>query len=296
MGQKLQFPLLSNNETTYYIYHIPGKKIGVTSDLGNRLTIQQGYTVGEYEILEKSTDISYVSTRELELQLLYGYKIDRQSYENLIKTKTMKLNNMEINTTEQTTTFPCPVNKLKGQLLDCMNDTIDYRYGKVQITTSIIEWIMANVKPSMYNPNRSFIYNKALHESIISSKTTSANPKKQKSKDIFNKIREWATERHIYDSGDTKTQYIKLLEESGELARAILKDDEVEFIDAIGDMVVVLTNLAALKGIKIEDCIESAYNVIHSRKGKMVNGTFVKETSSPSLQIPAINYHIKSTL
>ena len=77
---------------------------------------------------------------------------------------------------------------------------------------------------------------------------------------------------------DTKTQYIKLLEESGELARAILKNDKPEFIDAIGDMVVVLTNLAALEGLKIEDCVTSAYSVIASRKGKMINGTFVKET------------------
>jgi NTP pyrophosphatase (non-canonical NTP hydrolase) len=69
-----------------------------------------------------------------------------------------------------------------------------------------------------------------------------------------------------------------LQEEAGELSRAILKNDKVEFVDAIGDMVVVLTNLAALEGHKIEDCIASAYNVIASRKGKMENGTFVKET------------------
>ena len=38
------------------------------------------------------------------------------------------------------------------------------------------------------------------------------------------------------------------MEEAGELGRAILKDDESEFVDAIGDMVVVLTNLAHLGG------------------------------------------------
>ena len=68
----------------------------------------------------------------------------------------------------------------------------------------------------------------------------------------------------------------KLMEESGELARAVLKDDKREFIDAIGDMVVVLTNLAYLGGTNIEHCIDSAYDVIRKRKGKMVNGTFVK--------------------
>lgn len=94
----------------------------------------------------------------------------------------------------------------------------------------------------------------------------------------FQSIRDWAQERGIYEKGDAKTQYIKLQEEAGELAKAILKNDEEEFIDAIGDCVVVLTNLAALKGFKIEDCINSAYDVIAKRRGKMIDGTFVKES------------------
>ena len=66
------------------------------------------------------------------------------------------------------------------------------------------------------------------------------------------------------------------MEEAGELAQAILKEDINEIEDAIGDIVVVLTNLAHLQAMKIEDCIESAYNEIKNRKGKMQNGTFVK--------------------
>ncbi len=72
----------------------------------------------------------------------------------------------------------------------------------------------------------------------------------------------WAEERGIYDKGDAKTQYVKLAEEFGELAKALLKDDQPEVIDAIGDIVVVLTNLAKLGDLNIEDCIQSAYNVI----------------------------------
>jgi NTP pyrophosphatase (non-canonical NTP hydrolase) len=93
---------------------------------------------------------------------------------------------------------------------------------------------------------------------------------------IFDDIRNWAYDKGIYAKGDPKTQLVKLVEEQGELAKALLKNDEAEFIDAIGDCVVVLTNLAYLKGYKIEDCIESAYNVIKSRQGKMVDGNFVK--------------------
>jgi len=93
----------------------------------------------------------------------------------------------------------------------------------------------------------------------------------------FTRIREWASERGIYAGGDVKTQYIKLMEEAGELGRAILKEDDHEFKDAIGDMVVVLVNLAHLGNTTIEDCITGAWQEIKNRKGSMQNGTFVKE-------------------
>ena len=93
----------------------------------------------------------------------------------------------------------------------------------------------------------------------------------------FEPIREWANARGIYDKGDHKTQFIKLVEEIGELSISILKDNDDEFKDAIGDCVVVLTNLAKQKGFNIEECINGAYSVIANRKGKMINGTFVKE-------------------
>ena len=94
---------------------------------------------------------------------------------------------------------------------------------------------------------------------------------------MFELIRQWADERGIYDKGDTKTQLIKLQEEMGELAKATLEKDHDEVVDAIGDMVVVLTNLAHLNNVHIETCIAEAYNVISKRKGKMINGTFVKD-------------------
>ena len=110
------------------------------------------------------------------------------------------------------------------------------------------------------------------------SKIYGSKIKKNKKENIYDLIRTWATEKGIYAKGDSKTQYLKLMEEAGELAEALLKNDETEVIDAIGDMVVVLTNLAELEGYRIEDCIQSAYDVIKSRQGKMINGTFVKET------------------
>ena len=117
-----------------------------------------------------------------------------------------------------------------------------------------------------------FIYNQSLvnaYEFVIENKEL-------ENKNNFDNIREWAKERGIFDKGDSKTQYVKLQEEAGELAKALLKNDRPEIIDAIGDIVVVLTNLAHLEGLKIEDCIQTAYSVISKRQGKMVNGTFVK--------------------
>jgi len=92
----------------------------------------------------------------------------------------------------------------------------------------------------------------------------------------FELIRKWAEERGIYEKGDTKTQYIKLMEEAGELSKAILDRDKADIVDAIGDCVVVLTSLAHLAETTIEHCIDSAYAEISNRSGRMINGTFVK--------------------
>ena len=257
----------------YYLYHIPGKKIGVTRNLNKRVTLQQGYATDEYEVLDQSDDIDYISNREIELQKSYGYKKDRKLYKQLF-------NKMKINATEQTSTFPCPVNKLKGRLRDNIGLTWQTEFGQFEITKQSIPWIMSNVKTSMYNDNRSYIYNKAFYEAFINPKH---NPKEKcitnnADCERFELIRDWADSRGIYNEGNTHTQYVKLMEEAGELAQALLKKDVYEIKDAIGDMVVVLTNLAALEGMQIENCIDAAYNEIANRKGKMINGTFVKQT------------------
>ena len=251
----------------YYLYHIPGKKIGVTRDLNTRVTLMQGYKEGEYEVLEQSDDIEFISDREIELQKSYGYKVDRKLYKNLFK-------NMNINATEQTSTFPCPANKLKGHLMDNIGLSWKTLHGKFEINSTTIPWIVHNAKTSMYNNERCYIYNKAYHEAFIAEPAVEVTDAT-----VFDSIRDWADKRGIYDSGDTKTQFVKLMEEIGELGQAILKDDEAEFIDAIGDSVVVLTNLAKLGGHDIERCIESAYGEISARSGSMVNGTFVKDAN-----------------
>ena len=275
---------------TYAIYHIPGVKIGVTNNIKSRVEEQQGYEPGEYEILEMSDDIDYISKRELYLQERYGYRVDRQLYKELFNNNFIELNNMNINVTEMTTTFPCPVNKLKGQLMDNLGMTWETEAGSVVITKASIQWIMNNVKPSQYTSDRCYVYNKAFaryfdNNNYLDKRVIEAMQDKDTcdtvcddcGDNIFDCIRLWAKDKGLYEEGDPKTQYIKLMEEAGDVGRAILKEDTAEIIDGIGDMVVVLTNLAELNGVSIEDCIQEAYNVIAKRTGKMINGTFVKD-------------------
>jgi len=312
---------------TYYLYHVLGKKIGVTCNLKHRVEEQQGYKEGEYEVILQTDDISLVSDAEITLQKAYGYRVDRQLYKDLYKNNFKELNNMNINITEQTTTFPCPANKLKGRLMDNIGMTWDTEHGTFKITNESVRWIMLNIKTSMFNDQRSYVYNKAfsrfydnhnaydilggnladVHMSNgvdqYDGKTRSGgiendnrvpeccdekNPctcepqfSRRVNKHIqpsqFDLIRDWADERGLYENGDPKTQALKLVEEVGETCRAILKEDHDEVVDGIGDCVVVLTNLAELVGVPIEVCIEQAYNEIKNRKGKMANGTYVKD-------------------
>ena len=121
---------------TYYLYHIPSKKIGVTRNLNKRVTQQQGYKPGEYEVLESSTDINYISKKEIELQKSFGYRKDTKLYKNLFK--------MKINVTEQTTTFPVHLTALKEALNNEPNLTWTTEFGKIALCPKLINWITIN--------------------------------------------------------------------------------------------------------------------------------------------------------
>jgi NTP pyrophosphatase (non-canonical NTP hydrolase) len=147
--------------------------------------------------------------------------------------------------------------------------------------------------------------------------------KEEKLKDLIEKVEAWAEERNLIKHENASRQYLKFLEETGELARAILKNDVLEIIDSFGDSFVTIIILAKQLDIKLDttlykidlyetlnlyefvnlaspytvaeefidvinlvaqshgydlvDCLEVAYNVISKRKGKTINGTFIKE-------------------
>jgi len=94
---------------------------------------------------------------------------------------------------------------------------------------------------------------------------------------IFEKTRKWAETRNLYKYGDIKTQFMKLIEEVAELSDAIIKNDKEELKNAIGDCVVVITNMAAMEGYNVEDIVNEVTEEIGKRKGHMINNTFVKD-------------------
>lgn len=91
------------------------------------------------------------------------------------------------------------------------------------------------------------------------------------------RIKKWIKDRNLHTQ-DPRIQMCKVMEELGETARAIIKGDKAEIADGIGDTYVTLVCLAEQNGLDIDDCIDSAYNEIKDRKGKLINGVFVKES------------------
>lgn len=91
------------------------------------------------------------------------------------------------------------------------------------------------------------------------------------------KVEQWVIDRNLHTQ-DAKVEMCKTMEELGELARAINKGDKEKQMDGIGDTVVTLICIAEQLGLKFNDCLDYAYNEIKDRKGKLINGTFVKES------------------
>ena len=91
------------------------------------------------------------------------------------------------------------------------------------------------------------------------------------------KVLEWAEPKGLLNPQIAPQQFMKLVEEVGELSNAMLNRNEAEQIDALGDIQVVLIILAEQLGFDLDTCLECAYDEIKNRKGKTINGTFIKE-------------------
>ena len=253
----------------YKIYHIPGKKIGCTTNVQKRVIEEQGYKPGEYEILFETDDIKEASDAERTLQQDLGYKVDLKPYKELFKSNYMKTHS----SSEATTTFKIPLNDIDASFLTDL--VLETTRGTFKLDAQDkIDWVLSNIHASQFGPATCYIYNKAMAEAGPFEKLEN---KQTINKEVFDNIRNWGFQKGILQGGDTKTQLIKLYEEAGELSEAVLKNNKNDIIDAVGDIIIVLTNFAELQGVCIEDCIQSAYNEVSNRTGRMINGTFVKD-------------------
>ena len=96
--------------------------------------------------------------------------------------------------------------------------------------------------------------------------------------ELISKVEQWACDRQIIPNSNPQSQLMKTVSELGELADATLKNDRAGIIDGIGDVIVTLVIYAALQGVKLEDCLASAYGEIKDRRGHLTpEGVFCKE-------------------
>ena len=97
-------------------------------------------------------------------------------------------------------------------------------------------------------------------------------------RDIEQNVINWAAERGIYEHSTIQAQVLKAVSEMGELADSTIKNDRDAFIDAVGDVMVCLTNAAFMHGTDLTECFSRAWDEIKDRKGRMVaGGAFVKD-------------------
>lgn len=94
-------------------------------------------------------------------------------------------------------------------------------------------------------------------------------------KQLINKVEQWSLEKGL-DKADSSKQFLKVVEEIGEVAAALARNDRFQLIDGIGDVVVTLVILAQQNGLTLEECLAAAYLEIKGRTGKMVDGVFIK--------------------
>lgn len=242
----------------YYIYKTD-YKVGITSQPEKRLT-EQG--LDSTYVIEQYESVVAASIREIELQKQFNFQIDNLYFK-------MQKDNL-IYVSNQTVTLK-DVNVIDVYyFLENLGEiTID---GETfELTDRAIRKIQGQFIPSYKVKGSVYAYKKPLVDMLRSVDWEATID------DTVNDIYRWAEERGLYESGDPKTQTLKLQEEVGELARAILKDNVLEQKDAVGDIFVVLVNLSRLLGLDIAECIFIAYDEIKDRKGKMKNGTFIKE-------------------
>ena len=101
--------------------------------------------------------------------------------------------------------------------------------------------------------------------------------KENNMKNLIKQVEQWSIDKGL-DKGNSDRQALKFYEEAGEIGAALSRNRMDDLKDGIGDTIVTLIILAQQHGLTIEECLQYAYDEIKGRKGKTINGTFIKES------------------
>jgi NTP pyrophosphatase (non-canonical NTP hydrolase) len=168
-----------------------------------------------------------------------------------------------------------------------ISDYFDYNIIEIPKKDSIVEEVVKQFRKrselgiSKYgttlaeNENDNFLIH--LQEELMDAVNYIEKLKSQQNTSTKNNVLEWAEDKDLIHEENAPKQLIKLQEEVGELCSAYLKGNKAEIIDALGDIRVVITILAAQLNLDIDACFDIAYNEIKDRKGVTKNGTFIKK-------------------
>ena len=94
---------------------------------------------------------------------------------------------------------------------------------------------------------------------------------------LIKQVEQWSIDKGL-DKGNSDRQALKFYEEAGEIGAALSRNRMDDLKDGIGDTIVTLIILAQQHGMTIEECLQYAYDEISQRKGRTINGTFIKES------------------
>jgi NTP pyrophosphatase (non-canonical NTP hydrolase) len=144
----------------------------------------------------------------------------------------------------------------------------------VQVTESVYKNLL--ITGEDFSGNTGFGTELAKGVTNSNSNKTSVNPFPNQPSNTKAKIIQWAIDRGL-DKVDPSKQAVKLMEEVGELAGGLARDNMDVIKDSLGDIYVVMVILALRLGIDLQEAIDSAYDVIKDRKGKLINGVFIKQ-------------------
>ena len=293
----------------YYVYRLDNK-IGCTQDPHARITIQQGINDWKSVIVFETDDIIEASHMEAYFKGKEGHKWDGDIYMNFNLNENTDMRNTPFSgTLVQKGTYFQESHLNRENIVEYARDNNGLYFDDSNGNSTKFSWEEVSklvddrvIQSSRYNNGFYALpaailsarerYNDRRMNIIGQNGNEGLHYESTRSEDNnrscecaceggqikqFKEIRIWAENKGILSQGDAKTQFVKLIEEQGELAKAILKNDKLEVIDGLGDTLVVLINLSALLGYRLEDCLAEAYKEIKDRTGKMEDGTFKKD-------------------